>query len=74
MCQLITRFLYNRTHIYQIFFSGFTGKCLYKPSCSTYAILAINKYGIVKGVKMAMNRINRCDAAHIHLYDTEDYP
>ena len=28
----------------------------------------------VKGVKMAMNRINRCDAAHIHLYDTEDYP
>ena len=60
--------------IYQRYFSRFTGRCLYKPSCSTYAILAIKKYGLKKGIKMAYNRINRCDAAHVHLYDTEDYP
>jgi putative membrane protein insertion efficiency factor len=71
---MMSKILIGFIRIYQIFFSGFTGKCLYKPSCSTYAILAIKKYGIVKGVKMTMNRINRCDAAHIHLYDTEDYP
>ena len=60
--------------IYQRYFSRFTGRCLYKPSCSTYAILAIKKYGLKKGIKMAYNRINRCDATHVHLYDTEDYP
>lgn len=70
----MSKLIIGLIRIYQKFFSRFTGKCLYKPSCSTYAILAIQKYGIKKGVKLAINRINRCDAAHIHLYDTEDYP
>ncbi|KAA5217934.1 membrane protein insertion efficiency factor YidD [Bacteroides finegoldii] len=25
-------------------------KCLYKPTCSEYAILALKKYGLVKGL------------------------
>ena len=60
--------------IYQKLFSRFTPGCLYKPSCSDYAIIALKKYGSLKGVKMIRNRINRCDMAHVHLYDTEDYP
>ena len=70
----MSKLIIGLIRIYQKYFSRFTGRCLYKPSCSTYAILAIKKYGLKKGIKMAYNRINRCDAAHIHLYDTEDYP
>ena len=70
----MSKLIIGLIRIYQRYFSRFTGRCLYKPSCSTYAILAIKKYGLKKGIKMAYNRINRCDAAHVHLYDTEDYP
>ncbi|HDR1420458.1 TPA: membrane protein insertion efficiency factor YidD [Pasteurella multocida] len=32
----------------------------FEPSCSNYAILAIQKYGFLKGWTMAINRLNRC--------------
>lgn len=34
--------------------------CRFKPSCSEYMILAIEKYGLQKGVGMGIKRINRC--------------
>lgn len=39
----------------------FGGKCRYYPSCSNYAICAIDKYGIIKGGIMAFFRILRCN-------------
>ena len=36
-------------------------KCPYTPSCSNYAIDALNKYGIIKGGVMAFWRILRCN-------------
>lgn len=35
--------------------------CLFVPNCSEYMILAIQKYGIIKGVKMGIARFNRCE-------------
>ncbi len=35
--------------------------CRFYPSCSEYAILALKKYGLIKGVKMSVNRILRCN-------------
>ncbi|WP_081638834.1 MULTISPECIES: membrane protein insertion efficiency factor YidD [unclassified Desulfurobacterium] len=35
--------------------------CRYYPTCSDYAILAIEKYGIFKGVLKALWRILRCN-------------
>lgn len=35
--------------------------CRFYPSCSQYAILAIKKYGIFKGVLKAIWRICRCN-------------
>ena len=35
--------------------------CRFCPSCSEYAILALKKYGLIKGVKMSVNRILRCN-------------
>lgn len=34
--------------------------CVFTPSCSEYMILAINKYGLLRGVCKGINRIFRC--------------
>jgi putative membrane protein insertion efficiency factor len=46
------------------------GACRFEPSCSNYAILALQKYGFFKGWKMAMNRLMRCKIPN----GGEDYP
>lgn len=38
----------------------FPPSCRYTPSCSQYAIDAINKYGPFKGFWLALKRILRC--------------
>ena len=35
--------------------------CRYQPSCSAYAITAIQRYGAARGGLMAMKRICRCN-------------
>ena len=34
--------------------------CRFEPTCSAYAIEAINKYGAAKGAWLALKRICRC--------------
>ena len=34
--------------------------CRYQPSCSQYAIDAVQKYGAIKGGWMAVKRLMRC--------------
>lgn len=34
--------------------------CIYTPTCSHYAIEALNKYGVLKGLLLAIKRILRC--------------
>lgn len=36
------------------------GQCRYQPTCSQYAIDAINKYGVFRGSWRALKRILRC--------------
>jgi uncharacterized protein len=36
------------------------GNCRYQPTCSQYAIDAINKYGVLRGGWRAAKRIVRC--------------
>jgi putative membrane protein insertion efficiency factor len=35
--------------------------CRYQPTCSEYGYQAIAKYGIIKGGRMAIGRILRCN-------------
>jgi putative membrane protein insertion efficiency factor len=35
-------------------------RCRYLPTCSEYAIEAINKYGLRKGIWKAIKRVGRC--------------
>ena len=39
----------------------FGARCKYEPSCSTYAIQAIERYGILRGVVLAGWRFLRCN-------------
>jgi putative membrane protein insertion efficiency factor len=34
--------------------------CVFEPSCSEYMILAVNKYGFLKGVIKGVRRLLRC--------------
>ena len=36
-------------------------KCPYYPTCSTYGLIAVEKYGAVKGGALALWRILRCN-------------
>ena len=39
---------------------AFPGKCRFRPTCSAYAIEAIQKYGVMKGGWLALRRFLRC--------------
>jgi hypothetical protein len=41
------------------------GSCIYNPTCSSYGILALRKYGLFKGTIITFKRIKRCDHNHI---------
>ena len=43
--------------------------CRYKPTCSEYAMTAIERYGALKGGWMAFRRIMRCNPFHEGGYD-----
>ena len=46
---------------YQYSVSYFIGRqCRFMPTCSQYAIEAIEKYGILKGSKLAIKRLLKC--------------
>jgi uncharacterized protein len=34
--------------------------CIYEPTCSTYTLIAIKRFGIIKGCFMGAKRIFRC--------------
>jgi len=47
--------------IYQYVISPAMGpKCRYTPSCSQYAVTALQKHGILKGGWLAIRRISSC--------------
>lgn len=47
---------------YQYFLSPWVGNnCRFTPTCSAYAIEAIEKHGPLKGLWLAARRIGRCN-------------
>ena len=48
--------------IYQWIISPWLGanKCRYTPTCSHYAVEALKKHGVFKGLWLAIKRISKC--------------
>ena len=50
----------------------FPPSCRYIPSCSAYAMEAIEKYGAAKGGWLALKRLSRCHPFHRGEHDFYD--
>lgn len=60
---MIKRFLLFLIKIYRKFISPLKGgsTCRYYPTCSSYALQAIEKYGSLKGTFLSVRRIIKCN-------------
>ena len=55
---------------YQYAISPFLGRrCRYYPSCSEYAVEAVEKHGAIKGGWLGVKRVCRCHPWHPGGYD-----
>ena len=46
---------------YQVLLSPFSGgACRFTPSCSEYALEAIQEHGLVRGLLLSLRRVGRC--------------
>jgi putative membrane protein insertion efficiency factor len=46
---------------YRLFFSPWVGfNCRYQPTCSAYALEALEKHGALKGSALIVRRLGRC--------------
>ncbi|MBK1722071.1 membrane protein insertion efficiency factor YidD [Thiocystis violacea] len=59
------RFLIGLIKIYQYLISPLLGPhCRFYPSCSHYAVEAIERHGIFHGSYLAVRRLSRCHPWH----------
>lgn len=57
----IKSFLFFCIDLYQILApTKIRMRCRFEPSCSQYMRLAIEKFGVIKGIKKGINRLKRC--------------
>lgn len=67
---MIKRIMILFIKAYQVFISPLRPACCrFYPTCSQYAITAVNKYGPIKGSFLAIRRILKCHPFHKGGYD-----
>ena len=55
---------------YQLSISPLLGsKCRFQPTCSQYMILAIEEWGVLKGIYLGMRRLFKCHPWGPHGHD-----
>ena len=59
---MIAKLLKGLIRLYQLLLSPFWGaQCRFHPSCSCYAMEALDKHGALKGTGLSIYRILRCN-------------
>jgi putative membrane protein insertion efficiency factor len=66
---LAARFLRRGILIYQYLFAWRPSPCRYVPTCSTYALDAVEQHGALRGSWLAVRRISRCHPWGGHGFD-----
>ena len=67
LCQ---RMLLAAIRGYQLFFSQmYTGSCRFVPSCSAYAVEAVERHGVLRGSLLSLKRLGRCRPLAKHGFD-----
>ena len=62
---IVTAMLIAPIRLYQLTLSPMLGNvCRFTPSCSRYAVEALERFGPVKGLYLATRRILRCNPWH----------
>jgi putative membrane protein insertion efficiency factor len=59
---MIAKLLRGLIRLYQLLLSPFWGaQCRFHPTCSCYAMEALEKHGAIKGLALSVYRIVRCN-------------
>tara|TARA_B100000482_G_scaffold188991_1_gene169744 strand:- start:1690 stop:1995 length:306 start_codon:yes stop_codon:yes gene_type:complete len=56
----LTKILYNFVRFYQYLFAGRPTPCRYVPTCSNYALDALEVHGSFHGMNLIFKRLLRC--------------
>lgn len=66
----MSRFLVWAIRLYQWTLSPWLGgACRFEPSCSNYAVQAVQKHGSLRGAYLAVRRILKCHPFHSGGFD-----
>lgn len=50
--------------LYQVLASPFPSPCRFAPTCSTYTLEAVDRYGVLRGSWLGVKRIVKCHPFH----------
>ena len=63
--RFVTRCMLGLIRLYRLLLSPFVGQhCRFYPSCSQYALEAIERHGTVRGGWLTVKRLARCHPWH----------
>lgn len=61
MSRVFARILVALVHAYQLLLGPILGgSCRFAPSCSSYAIEALERHGVARGTWLSLRRVLRC--------------
>jgi uncharacterized protein len=67
---MLTHIVIHGIGLYQKYLSPFMGRsCRFYPSCSHYSVQSLQKYGLIKGLRLTVVRLAKCHPFHPGGYD-----